>query len=212
MALNKDEFVGFSGHAQICRGVLVEVALACKAAIEAGTADKAVIYRVAAGQVVDVSFRGTDAAMLRRLRARFGKMPSRVASAGTSPVTSEPAPPPTPRKRGRPKLGVVGREISLLPRHWEWLAAQRGGASVTLRKLVEAARKQDAGQTEWRQTIEAAYGFMSDIAGDFENFEESSRALFASDLPRFNSLTTSWPTDIREHLAHVLRGPPAAKD
>lgn len=204
MALNQDEFVGFSGHARIWRGTLVEVALACKAAIEAGTTDKAVIYRVAAGQVVDVSFRGTDAAMLRRLRARFGEMPSRVVS--------EPAPPPTPRKRGRPKLGVVSREISLLPRHWEWLAAQRGGASVTLRKLVEAARKQDAGQTEWRQTIEAAYGFMSDIAGDFENFEESSRALFASDLPRFNSLTTSWPTDIREHLAHVLSGPLAAKD
>src|ERR1700739_3037247 len=42
---------------------------------------------------------------------------------------------------GRPKLGVVAREVTLLPRHWDWLATQPGGGSVALRKLVGEARR-----------------------------------------------------------------------
>ncbi len=89
---------------------------------------------------------------------------------------------------GRPKLGVVGREVTLLPRHWDWLSAQPGGASVTLRKLVEAARKQGQGEQKIRQTQDVAYRFMYAIAGDLPGFEEAARALYAWDLGRLEEI------------------------
>ncbi len=103
---------------------------------------------------------------------------------------------PEPARRGRPKLGVVAREVTLLPRHWDWLAQQPGGASVTLRKLVEQARKADAGADEQRARREGAYRFMSAMAGDAAGFEEASRALFAGDRGRLASLMAPWPADI----------------
>ena len=108
------------------------------------------------------------------------------------------APEPEPARRGRPKLGVVAREVTLLPRHWDWLAQQPGGASVTLRKLVEQARKADAetGAGEQRRRREAAYRIMSAMAGDAAGFEEASRALFAGDRGRLASLMAPWPADI----------------
>jgi hypothetical protein len=106
---------------------------------------------------------------------------------------------PEPRSRGRPKLGVIAREVTLLPRHWEWLADQPGGASVALRKLVEQARRASAGQELRRLAQERAYHFMSAIAGDLPGFEEATRALFANDLARFAELLQSWPHDVRTH-------------
>ena len=106
------------------------------------------------------------------------------------------APEPEPARRGRPKLGVVAREVTLLPRHWDWLAQQPGGASVTLRKLVEQARKTHAGADAQRARREGAYRFMSAMAGDAAGFEEASRALFAGDRGRLASLMEPWPADI----------------
>jgi uncharacterized protein len=103
-------------------------------------------------------------------------------------------------KRGRPKLGVVAREITLLPRHWEWLAQQQGGASVTLRKLVDIARKDQTSENTNREHIAAAYNFMSAIAGDLPLFEDASRALFAKEFTKLKKCIANWPKDIRDEL------------
>ncbi len=113
----------------------------------------------------------------------------------------EPAEPKPPRGRGRPRLGVSSREITLLPRHWEWLAAQPGGASVTLRRLVEQARKTDAGAVHAAR--ETAYRAMTTLAGDRPGYEDAVRALYAGDTYRFCELTEPWPTDIRNYVRRL---------
>jgi hypothetical protein len=106
---------------------------------------------------------------------------------------------------GRPRMGVVAREVTLLPRHWEWLAQQPGGASAALRRLVEEARRSHAGRDGWRQAKERAYRFMSAIAGGFPGFEEASRALFAQDADAFARCIAGWPPDVQAHLAWLAR-------
>ena len=96
-------------------------------------------------------------------------------------------------------MGVVAREVTLLPRHWEWLSGQPGGASVALRKLVEEAGRANVGRDRARRAQEAAYRFMSAMAGDLPGFEEATRAFFAGDTTRFAELTEPWPIDIRDH-------------
>ena len=108
-----------------------------------------------------------------------------------------------PRGRGRPKLGVVAREVTLLPRHWEWLGAQPGGASVALRKLVDEARRANGDADRNRAARDAAYHFMSVMAGNLAGFEEASRALFADDRRRFVGLIAGWPDDIRDHVVKL---------
>lgn len=110
-----------------------------------------------------------------------------------------------PRGPGRPRLGVVAREVTLLPRHWEWLAAQPGGASVALRKLVEQARRATVGEEEARRAREATYRFMAVAGGNEPGFEEAIRALFAGERERFESGMKGWPTDIREQASRMAR-------
>lgn len=110
------------------------------------------------------------------------------------------------RGRGRPKLGVKPREITLLPRHWDWLAAQPGGASATVRRLVEAARKADADQLSPRAAMDAAYHFLTAMAGDRPGYEAAIRALYAKDEQLFNSLSQGWSSGIRDH-ARALAAP-----
>lgn len=105
-----------------------------------------------------------------------------------------------PRGVGRPKLGVVAREVTLLPRHWDWLGRQPGGASVALRKLVEDARHVHADRDTVRAAREATYRFMTAIAGDLPGFEEATRALFAGEEQRFGHLIEPWHADLRAHL------------
>ncbi len=105
-----------------------------------------------------------------------------------------------PRSVGRPKLGVVAREVTLLPRHWDWLSRQPGGASVALRRLVEDARRIHQGRDAVRESREAAYRFMSAMAGGLERFEEAARALFAGDHTRFTALLALWPADVSQYL------------
>ena len=113
------------------------------------------------------------------------------------------APFPPTRGPGRPKLGVVPREVTLLPRHWEWLASQPGGASVALRKLVEQARKAGSQTGDVRKGQEAVYKFMSAIGGDFAGYEEATRALFAGDRDKFTGLIEVWPIDVQTHLIRL---------
>lgn len=185
----------FDGHRRLASGALREVALAVQRAVRGGAAGP-LVFDDATGRVIDVDVRGTAEELTARL-------PS--ATAGEA----EPAP-AAPRGRGRPRLGVVAREVTLLPRHWEWLGTQPGGASVALRRLVEEARRASAGPDRARRAREAAYRFMHAVVGDLPGFEEASRALFASDRARFASLVAGWPADVREHVTLLAFGEPGA--
>ena len=106
---------------------------------------------------------------------------------------------------GRPKLGVVAREVTLLPRHWSWLEQQPNGASAALRRLVDQARKQDPDKQRARLAMDAACRVMSAMAGNLPGYEEASRALYAADEARFDDLIREWPPDIREYLQRLAR-------
>jgi hypothetical protein len=110
---------------------------------------------------------------------------------------------PSKPTRGRPKLGVTAREVTLLPRHWDWLASQPGGASATLRRLVDQARREAGASDAMRQAQEATYRVMTTLAGDLPGYEDATRALFANDRPRFDQLTAGWPTDIGDYAREL---------
>jgi hypothetical protein len=116
------------------------------------------------------------------------------------------APPAPPRRRGRPKLGVKAREITLLPRQWEWLAAQPAGASATIRRLVDQARKSDPDPASARDSV---YRFITEMGGDRPNYEEALRALYRRDLGRFAQLIADWPADVQDYVRRLLSGAPA---
>ncbi|MGM4990815.1 DUF2239 family protein [Tardiphaga sp. 841_E9_N1_2] len=179
-------FSAFAGPKLLASGPLAEVAIAIKIATGA-IADPIVIFDNATGKSLDIDLRGSHREVVARL-----PQPTTI-----EPETDAPA---EPRGRGRPKLGVVAREITLLPRHWDWLGAQPGGASVALRKLVENARRASGDRDRQRAARDAAYHFMSTMAGDRPGFEEASRALFAGDQRRFTELIANWPVDIRDHI------------
>ncbi|MBS0250160.1 MAG: DUF2239 family protein [Proteobacteria bacterium] len=126
--------------------------------------------------------------------------------ADASVASSSSSAPDTSRGPGRPKLGVVAREVTLLPRHWDWLAKQPGGASVAIRKLVDEARRTTAATETPRVARERAYKFMSAMAGNLPGFEEASRALFAGDADRFGVLIEDWPKDVREYAMNLAEG------
>ena len=154
------------------------------------------IFDDATSQVVDVDFRGTDADVVGRITPA----PVESEQAGTSIDGESPyREGESPRGRGRPKLGVVAREVTLLPRHWDWLATQPGGASAAVRRLVDEARQTSSQKDRLRQAKESAYRFMSAMAGNDEGFEEATRALFANDATRFTAFTDRWPADVRDH-------------
>ncbi|MEA2897763.1 MAG: uncharacterized protein QOJ84_3378 [Bradyrhizobium sp.] len=182
-------FTAFEGQRRLLSGPLAEVALAVKRA-EQRASERVTIFSDATGRAIDPDLRGSDDEILARLPATPG------------PAALEAAP-SEPRGRGRPKLGVVAREVTLLPRHWEWLNAQPGGASVSLRKLVEAARRANGDRDRSRAARDAAYHFMSAMAGDLPRFEEASRALFADERRRFTTLITAWPDDVRDHIVRL---------
>ncbi|MDF0496055.1 DUF2239 family protein [Bradyrhizobium yuanmingense] len=182
-------YTAFAGQRRLASGTAGDVALAVKRATQP-LAEPIIIFDDGTGRSIDFDLRGDDGEVLARLATL---MPQ-------AETTEAPA---EPRGRGRPKLGVVAREVTLLPRHWEWLNAQAGGASVALRKLVDEARRASGDKDRERQARDAAYHFMSTMAGDLPQFEEASRALFADDRRRFTSLIADWPTDIRDHIVKL---------
>ena len=105
---------------------------------------------------------------------------------------------------------MAPREVTLLPRHWEWLGHQPGGASVVLRRLVDEARRASQAPDRIRAGRDALYRFMSAIGGDLPAFEDASRALFRGDAEGFSRLVADWPADVRRHaLTLAARAFPA---
>lgn len=166
----------FSGHRLIASGAPSEVAPVVKAAVGAG--ESVLVFDDADARPVEFDLRGSLEAVLARL---------------------EPLEAPR-RGPGRPKLGVTAREVTLLPRHWDWLASQPGGASVALRKLVEGALREAEGPDRVRKGREAAYRFMTAVAGDLPGYEEATRMLFAGDWTAFDATVEAWPEGVREHV------------
>jgi hypothetical protein len=201
---HSNSYTSFDGHRRIATGSLQANALAVKRALEAGAVGPVLIFDDATGRSVDVDTRGSDEAVVARLTAAALAEAERCNRRDGSEPTG-------PRGRGRPKLGVVPREVTLLPRHWEWLARQPGGASVALRKLVEEARRANSEKDRVHRAHERAYHFMQAIAGDLPGFEEATRALFANEPLRVRDLIAAWPRDVRDHamrltLDEKLRG------
>ena len=174
-------YSAFSGDRLIAFGLLADVLGAAKAHLDTSEDPRLLIFEDRTGQQLDFDFSGSLAEVLTRA-----------------------LPPPERTGPGRPKLGVVSREVSLLPRHWEWLEAQPQGISAGLRRLVEDARKQNPGEQRARKGREALNRFMTAIAGNRPNYEEATRALFAQDNARFEELIVDWPEDIRAHLLGIL--------
>ncbi|MBF9196472.1 DUF2239 family protein [Microvirga terrestris] len=183
MAHDNQTYTAFAGSHRVAMGDLATVATKAKAFLDQGESASILILDDETCRVVEVDFRGTADDVVQRLELAATK--------------------PEPRGPGRPKLGVVAREVTLLPRHWEWLNAQPGGASVALRKLVEEARRSNESKDRVRQAQETLYRFMSTLAGDEAGFEEASRALFAGDRKLFMALTRLWPKDIRDHAERL---------
>jgi uncharacterized protein len=179
----------FEGYRLIAAGDPCRVALKTKRVIDRGQRAQVLIFDDTTGRQLEFDLRGSDDDVL----ARFAS-PNPMQNASTTEGES-----PARRGPGRPKLGVVAHEVTLLPRHWEWLERQPGGASVTLRKLVEQARHANEATDRIRDSTDAAYRFMVAIAGNLPGFEEATRALFAVDSARFTDETEPWPKDIRAH-------------
>ena len=193
----------FCGEDRIACGALRHVALKAKAIWERGEPQPIFIWENATGGLIDIDLSGTDAEVLTRARERQSQQ-----AQGECPNQAGQT---KPRAPGRPKLGVVGREVTLLPRHWEWLRTQPGGASVALRKLVEQARLANADKDRNRQSQQAAYRFLSFMGGDRQGFEEASRALFRGERENFEAMIADWPADIRD-FAQQLAAPGFQED
>ncbi len=175
-------YTAFEQGRVLYRGTLDQVIIKTKKRL--GKADNChiLIFSDSTGKLFDFNFQGSERELLKRLEVYIGSKDS-IESQGP----------------GRPKLGVVSREISLLPRHWEWLATQSGGASATIRRLIEEARKKEGTQVSIKQAQDRTYKFMSVIAGDLNGFEEALRALYKRDLEKFRIHIESWPKDVRQH-------------
>ena len=184
-------YIAFEGDRCIASGDLREVARSAKAALGRHPHASILIFDCHTSAVVEVDFRGSVDDVLARIP------PPEAPSAEEDIAVA------APRGPGRPKLGVVAREITLLPRHWDWLAQQKGGASIVIRRLVDDARRNGADGDRIRLAQEAAYRFISTMAGNRPHFEEATRALFAPDAPRFEKLIADWPADVRDHAARL---------
>jgi hypothetical protein len=183
-------WLAFEADHCLAFGAPREVVRAIRERLDRGQDASILVFDGANGRPIDLILRGS----LAEIEAQIPPL----AAAGPSDAE-------LPRGPGRPRLGVVAREVTLLPRHWEWLARQPGGASVSLRRLVDAARRDGEAANRIREAREAAYRLIAAIAGDRPNYEEAIRALFAGDQAGFEDRISGWPTDIREHCARMAR-------
>ncbi|MEZ4295791.1 MAG: DUF2239 family protein [Polyangiaceae bacterium] len=183
-------YTAFAGDRKLASADLPTMLTAVKSHLDTAS-DPVLIFEDATGRQVDFDFSGSLADVLARHE-----------------------PPAQKGGPGRPKLGVVSREVSLLPRHWDWLEQQPQGISAALRRLVDDARKREPARERARRARDAAGKVMWSLAGNLPNFEEASRALYAADHPKLTSLIAAWPPDIRSHIerlshhATTLAAPP----
>lgn len=176
-------YTAFVGTKKLTEGPLSMIPVTIKQKLHDDELHDVLIFSDMTGQHVDLDLRG--GVLDVQHRARMHAYNTYVA-----------------KSRGRPKLGVVSREISLLPRHWEWLETQSGGASATLRKLVEKASKMDS-ESE-RQARDRTYQFLRVIAGDMPGYEEALRSLFRGDLELFSEQMKGWPEDVQTHARKLV--------
>jgi hypothetical protein len=180
-------YTAFDGPSLIAQGCLSDVVLKIKKKIGKLAHTNILVFSDTTGKVMDFNFQGSDSDVQKRLDI--------FTSAEGSAKTEGP---------GRPKLGVISREVSLLPRHWEWLANQKG-ASATLRLLIEDAMKKSSSGSEIKLAQERTYKFMSAVAGDFINYEEALRALYKRDAKLFFSKIEDWPRDLKKHIDRLSK-------
>lgn len=183
--LESTSCTAFDQQRLIASGALAEVVRASKQAFDAGAHGTLLIFDDHSSRQIEVDFRGTLEDVLARLQQ--------------DAATAEPA----TRGPGRPKLGVVPREVTLLPRHWDWLGQQPGGASAVLRRLIEQALRSNGAKERARQAVESVDRFMQVMAGDLVGYEEASRAFYRGERERFSTLTAAWPQDVRIHLQRL---------
>jgi hypothetical protein len=175
----------FAATTRIATGDRLTVALAARDHLSRRS-DPVLVFDDSSGEQVELDLRGTAEEVTARI---------------TPPPAAAPAPAAEARGPGRPKLGVVAREVTLLPRHWDWLQQQSGGASVALRRLVEAARLASEGTDHRVRARDAAWRFATAIAGNRPHFEDAMRALFARDRQGFESRLAIWPPDLATHAS-----------
>jgi hypothetical protein len=196
-----DTCIAFHGTTCVASGPVPEVATAVKRLTDSDATVTVLVLDTTTSEPVELDLRGTVDDVLARLTAPVPALYAANSGDAGAAATDQGS-----RAPGRPRLGVVAREVTLLPRHWEWLNEQRGGASVTLRKLVEEARKATAGDAKVRRAREACHRFMTTMAGNEPGFEEALRALYAGDAARFAALTEAWPADVRDHARRLADG------
>lgn len=182
-------YTAFADSKKIASGAVVDVALKVKKFLKTDSKAQILIFDDSTSAQIEIDLRGTADNITRRLEAL-------LEDKGTTSPSKKSGP-------GRPKLGVTPKEVTLLPDHWEWLASQPGGASVTLRRLVEDAKKKNHPKDLIRQAQEATYKFMTVMAGDLTQYEEALRALYSKDHNKFEKIVNLWPKDIREHTLKI---------
>jgi hypothetical protein len=174
-------YLAFAGPRRVAAGPLRDVLPVLKHRFDEDRSDLVLVFDAATGRQVDFDLRGSVDEVLERAAQAQRRGP------------------------GRPKLGVTSREVTLLPRHWEWLEQQPSGISASLRRLVEQAMAVHPGKERARRMREALSRILTALAGDRPGFEEATRALFAGDTARFEALVERWPKDLREHAVREAR-------
>jgi hypothetical protein len=181
-------YTAFEGTTRLFRGALPEVVVKVKERLGRAENSPVLIFSDDTGNTIDFNFQGSVKDVRKRL-AIF------VSMQQSGPVSGP----------GRPRLGVISREISLLPRHWEWLASQPGGASATLRRLIDEVKKKSSARVSIKEVQERVYRFMSVIAGDLKGYEEALRALYKADRKNFLLHIHEWPADVRAHAIEMAK-------
>lgn len=179
-------YTAFAGHKLLAHGDLIKVALRVKRKLKEEPHASVLMFSDLTGKQMDFDLHGTEKEVQDRLQKFVAEEPGHVIQG-----------------RGRPKLGVIAREVSLLPRHWEWLAAQSGGASAAIRRLIEDARRKTSGRETIKQAQERTYKFMTAMGGDLPGYEEALRALYAKDERKFQRQLDEWPAQVKEHAVKL---------
>jgi hypothetical protein len=177
------KYTAFVGERLVASGSLEELLPKLKAMFDRNRSTMFLVFDDETGAQVDFDLRGTVAEVLAR---------------------NCPNPPQT--GPGRPRLGVIAREITLLPRHWEWLGLQPNGASAAIRRLIDEARKREPAKMRRQQALQATERFLFAMAGNYPGYEEATRALFQGDSERFAELISPWPKDVRNYALRLSTG------
>jgi|SRR5690606_163992 len=176
----------FDGVRRIASGAIIDVIHDIQRYVVHAPDAGVAVFDDATGERIELDWCSPELQLVAQLTA------PRLAATWTAKPAAE-----TPRGPGRPRLGVVAREVTLLPVHWSWLNSQPGGASATLRKLVDEAQKAQELRESVRRSQEAAYRFMVFAAAGLPGYDEALRAMHAGDPSQFDGSTSAWPDDVR---------------